>query len=90
MQGAYAGVLALRRRGLVAAADGFTEAGLRTREQIESMYEAGHRVFLDGRVLAVVPGTPTTIKCGRHMLKIGSTRRARAVDFACGREVIVQ
>ena len=53
-------------------------------------YADGHRVFLDGRVLPVVPGTPTTIKCGRHMLKIGSTRRARAVDFACGREVIVQ
>ncbi len=53
-------------------------------------YAEGHRVFLDGRVLPVVAGTPTTIKCGRHMLKIGSTRRARSVDFACGREVIVQ
>jgi hypothetical protein len=53
-------------------------------------YAEGHRVFLDGRVLSVAPGTPTAIKCGRHMLKIGSTRRARSVDFACGREVIVQ
>jgi len=53
-------------------------------------YADGHRVYLDGRVLPVVAGTPTTIKCGRHMLKIGSARRARAVDFACGREVIVQ
>lgn len=53
-------------------------------------YAQGHRVFLDGRVLPVDPGTPTTIKCGRHMLKIGSARRARVLDFACGREVIVQ
>jgi hypothetical protein len=53
-------------------------------------YAQGHRVFLDGRVLPVAPGTPTTIKCGRHMLKIGSARRPRVLDFACGREVIVQ
>ena len=53
-------------------------------------YAEGHRVFLDGRVLPVDPGTPTTIKCGRHMLKIGSARRGRVLDFACGREVIVQ
>jgi hypothetical protein len=53
-------------------------------------YAQGHRVFLDGRVLPVVSDTPTTINCGRHMLKIGSARRARVLDFACGREVIVQ
>lgn len=53
-------------------------------------YAEGHRVFLDGRVLPVVEGTPTTIRCGRHMLKIGSARKARVVDFACGREVIVR
>jgi hypothetical protein len=53
-------------------------------------YAQGHRVFLDGRVVPVVSGTPTTIKCGRHMLKIGSGRKPRLVDFACGREVIVQ
>jgi hypothetical protein len=53
-------------------------------------YAQGHRVFLDGRVLPVVEGTPTKIKCGRHMLKIGSARKPRVVDFACGREVIVQ
>jgi hypothetical protein len=53
-------------------------------------YAQGHRVFLDGRVLPVVEGTPTRIKCGRHMLKLGSARKPRVVDFACGREVIVQ
>jgi hypothetical protein len=53
-------------------------------------YAQGHRVFLDGRVIPVVDGTPTTIKCGRHMVKIGSARKPRALDFACGREVIVQ
>ncbi|MDB4934773.1 MAG: hypothetical protein JWP87_1745 [Labilithrix sp.] len=53
-------------------------------------YAQGHRVFLDGRVITVADGTPTPIKCGRHMLKIGSARKPRVLDFACGREVIVQ
>jgi hypothetical protein len=53
-------------------------------------YAQGHRIFLDGRVLPVVEGTPTKIKCGRHMLKIGSGRKPHIVDFACGRDVIVQ
>jgi hypothetical protein len=53
-------------------------------------YAQGHRVFVDGRVLAVTDGAPATIKCGRHVVKIGSGRKSRVLDFACGREVIVQ
>lgn len=52
-------------------------------------YAQGHRVFLDGRIVAVADGTPMKMKCGRHMLKIGSLRRARVVDLACGRDVVV-
>lgn len=50
-------------------------------------YARGHRVFVDGRVIAVADGAPTKIKCGRHMIKIGSARRPRVTDLACGREV---
>ena len=53
-------------------------------------YAQGHRVFVDGRLVAVADGTPTKIKCGRHMVKIGTARKPRVLDFACGREVIVK
>jgi hypothetical protein len=53
-------------------------------------YAQGHRVFIDGRIVAVADGSPTKVKCGRHMLKIGTARRPRVVDFACGREVTVK
>jgi hypothetical protein len=55
-------------------------------------YAQGHRVFIDGRLItpALAEGTPTMVKCGRHMVKIGSARKARVLDFACGREVIVK
>ncbi len=53
-------------------------------------YAQGHRVFVDGRVVVVADGAPTKMKCGRHMMKIGSARKARVVDLACGREVIIQ
>lgn len=53
-------------------------------------YAQGHRVFIDGRLVAVPDGAPTKVKCGRHMVKIGSARKPRVLDFACGREVIVK
>jgi hypothetical protein len=53
-------------------------------------YAQGHRVFIDGRLIAVADGSPTKVKCGRHMVKIGSARKPRVLDFACGREVIVK
>jgi len=53
-------------------------------------YARGHRVFIDGRIVAVADGTPTKVKCGRHMVKIGSARKPRVLDFACGREVLVK
>ena len=53
-------------------------------------YAQGHRVFIDGRIVAVSDGSPTKVKCGRHMVKIGTARKPRILDFACGREVIVK
>ena len=53
-------------------------------------YAQGHRVFIDGRIVAVADGSPTKVKCGRHMVKIGTARRPRVLDFACGREVVVK
>lgn len=50
-------------------------------------YAKGHRVFFDGRVIAVADGSPTKLKCGRHMIKIGSARKPRVTDLACGHEV---
>lgn len=52
-------------------------------------YAHGHRVFVDGRVIAVAEDGPTKIKCGRHMFKIGSARKPRVIDLACGSEVTV-
>ena len=53
-------------------------------------YAQSHRVFIDGRLVAVADGAPTSVKCGRHMVRIGSARKPRVLDFACGREVIVK
>lgn len=53
-------------------------------------YAQGHRVFIDGRIVPIAEGAPTKLKCGRHMVKIGTARKARVLDLACGREVIIQ
>jgi hypothetical protein len=50
----------------------------------------GHRVFFDGRLVPIAEGGPTRLRCGRHMLKIGSKRKAHVVDLACGRAVSVE
>ena len=43
----------------------------------------GHRVFFDGRPMAVTR-EPMTLRCGRHMIRIGSSGKARVTDLACG------
>jgi hypothetical protein len=50
----------------------------------------GHRVFFDGRLVPIAESGPTRLRCGRHMLKIGSRRKAHVVDLACGRAVSVE
>lgn len=50
----------------------------------------GHRIFVDGRPIAVVSGGPTKLRCGRRLIKIGSGRKARATNLACGRAVTLK
>ncbi|MDB4943448.1 MAG: hypothetical protein JWP97_2982 [Labilithrix sp.] len=44
----------------------------------------GHRVFFDGRPLNAE--TPQLVRCGRHMIRIGSHGKPRVTDLACGTE----
>ena len=53
-------------------------------------YAHGHRVFIDGRIVPIAEGAPTKIRCGRHMVKIGTARKARVLDLACGRDVVIE
>ncbi len=50
--------------------------------------ELGHRVFVDGR-FAGGGGTPLTVRCGRHDVRVGSAGRLRTVEIPCGGEVEV-
>jgi|GEM_PF-2286312 len=52
-------------------------------------YAQGHRVFVDGAVISAGP-TPTTLKCGRHTIKIGSAGKPRPVDLPCGAELVME
>jgi hypothetical protein len=49
----------------------------------------GHRVFFDGRPMAV-PLTPVKLRCGRHMIRIGSAGRPRVTDLACGQSITLR
>jgi hypothetical protein len=49
---------------------------------------AGHRVFVDGRYAGDSPG-PITVRCGQHLVKVGSGGSAHAVDVPCGGDVLV-
>lgn len=48
----------------------------------------GRRIFIDERTMGQTP-QPITVKCGTHMIKVGSSGRARSVDVPCGGEVTV-
>ena len=49
---------------------------------------AGHRIFLDGRVVG--EGTaPIRVPCGQHSVRIGSAGRLQNVDIPCGQAVAV-
>ena len=49
----------------------------------------GHRVFFDGRPMAVTPA-PMALRCGRHMIRIGSSGKPRVTDLACGQPVTLR
>jgi hypothetical protein len=46
---------------------------------------AGHRVFVDGRVVEV-KSLRAVIACGSHEVRIGSTGTARTVEVRCDGE----
>lgn len=49
--------------------------------------EAGHRLFVDGRVLAA--GAPVAVRCGTHEVRVGSAGRLRKLTVPCGGSVHV-
>jgi hypothetical protein len=48
-----------------------------------------HRIYVDGRVLGQTPDT-VHVKCGAHVIKLGSSAREQTVDVPCGGEVSVK
>jgi hypothetical protein len=49
---------------------------------------AGHRIFVDGRVVASTPGT-VVVDCGAHTIKIGHDGREQSLDIPCGGRIAV-
>jgi len=49
----------------------------------------GHRVFVDGRAIAVTLA-PMPLPCGRHTIRIGSSGKPRVTDLACGQPVTLR
>jgi hypothetical protein len=50
---------------------------------------AGHRVFIDGSVVATTPGA-VIVDCGSHVVKIGHDGREQTIDVPCGGRVAVE
>jgi eukaryotic-like serine/threonine-protein kinase len=46
-------------------------------------YAAGHRIFVDGRVVGD-GAQPATVRCGTHEVRIGSAGAPQQVDVPCG------
>ena len=49
---------------------------------------AGHRVFVDGRYAGDSPG-PIKVRCGQHVVKVGSGGTPHSVDVPCGGDALV-
>ena len=48
----------------------------------------GRRIFVDQRVVGQTPD-PISVKCGQHVVRVGSTGKPLTVDVPCGGEVTV-
>jgi hypothetical protein len=48
-----------------------------------------HRIYVDGRVLGQTPET-VRVKCGSHVVKLGSSGREQTIDVPCGGEIAVK
>jgi hypothetical protein len=44
---------------------------------------------LDGRIVPY-DGSPITLRCGSHVLRVGVKRRVRGVNLPCGRETTLR
>jgi hypothetical protein len=47
----------------------------------------GHRLFIDGNVAR---GFSAVVRCGAHVVQVGSAGKARSVDVPCGADVYVR
>jgi hypothetical protein len=47
---------------------------------------SSHRLIVDG---VVAPSGSAVVKCGKHMVRVGSKGRRQIVDVACGRDTVV-
>jgi tetratricopeptide (TPR) repeat protein len=54
-----------------------------------SLTSAGHRLFVDGRVIGETPN-PVLVSCGAHVIKIGGAGREQLIYVPCGGTAIVQ
>jgi hypothetical protein len=53
-------------------------------------YATGHRIFVDGVLLNVDVSAPVKLKCGRHVIRIGTAGRVRGVNLQCGSELTLK
>jgi hypothetical protein len=50
---------------------------------------SGRRIFVDGKVAAQTPET-LHLKCGTHVVKVGSAGKEQSIDVPCGGEISVK
>jgi hypothetical protein len=55
---------------------------------ITAASEAGHRIFMDGRLVGG-GGAPLAVRCGEHEVRVGSAGQLRRVTVPCGGDVEV-
>jgi hypothetical protein len=48
-----------------------------------------HRIYVDGRVLGQTPET-VRVKCGTHVIKLGSSAKEQTVEVPCAGEISVK
>ena len=48
----------------------------------------GRRIFVDEKAVAQTPDS-VPVKCGAHIVKLGSSGKTQNIDVPCGGEVVV-
>ena len=49
---------------------------------------AGRRIYVDERVLGQTPES-VTVKCGAHIVRLGSAGKPQKIDVPCGGAIVV-